>query len=645
MYTVILQNHSTMTSFQKFHPLFMSLLNAGKIGVCKWIEGGTTIDTAAPGLPELVNDKEEWRAVIVLLEDDETMSVMERSDRNPFDFSAGGVSDVPGENPVPLIRLTQMLGGVPKPEIRFEPRTVKTGANAYKINYSPVTDEGADEAYRLLREKYRFDGRLPSSVLLIAARRMSDENPIPSSKGYKESQSSDFWKKNHYPGNCRFAVYDYENNGPVQREADEFKFWMTVQLLASTGCTPDVFQAYRLYKLDVRFDRERMSDTFQQTVTRLRLANLSIENEIGQSDQSPKNIEPTLPNYRMKVPVDLKMPDKKVFKIGREIFGLMGKGVSRELNLWEERKKAAHQAFEHEIVIMRRTLDRTADGTRGLWVFNDEAVSPLNRYQREDMQAETNALYEKIVERQGNIPEIGSISENRSLEEVSQEIRALIRRRADRKSVWTAVGVFFGLMLLADLPGVPGLLLQGKGSWTSLGAAVLCEGAIAAVTAFVVLLIQKLQLMRKIRRYNELIDETVSRLTQNADEYSRYMSDILSHTRGASYMHLAARKTNSSQNAYYDQYKHIKAIHLFLSRIKVWSRAFHMSLDFHVADNESSFSVRTDSDPLTNLLYSFDDANLHPVPINQSGAFIESPFAFVDQLMITREELYNGNEQ
>ena len=596
MYTVILQNHSTMTSFQKFHPLFMSLLNAGKIGVCKWIEGGTTIDTAAPGLPELVNDKEEWRAVIVLLEDDETMSVMERSDRNPFDFSAGGVSDVPGENPVPLIRLTQMLGGVPKPEIRFEPRTVKTGANAYKINYSPVTDEGADEAYRLLREKYRFDGRLPSSVLLIAARRMSDENPIPSSKGYKESQSSDFWKKNHYPGNCRFAVYDYENNGPVQREADEFKFWMTVQLLASTGCTPDVFQAYRLYKLDVRFDRERMSDTFQQTVTRLRLANLSIENEIGQSDQSPKNIEPTLPNYRMKVPVDLKMPDKKMFKIGREIFGLMGKGVSRELNLWEERKKAAHQAFEHEIVIMRRTLDRTADGTRGLWVFNDEAVSP-------------------------------------------------IRRRADRKSVWTAVGVFFGLMLLADLPGVPGLLLQGKGSWTSLGAAVLCEGAIAAVTAFVVLLIQKLQLMRKIRRYNELIDETVSRLTQNADEYSRYMSDILSHTRGASYMHLAARKTNSSQNAYYDQYKHIKAIHLFLSRIKVWSRAFHMSLDFHVADNESSFSVRTDSDPLTNLLYSFDDANLHPVPINQSGAFIESPFAFVDQLMITREELYNGNEQ
>ena len=644
MYTVILQNNKTTASFQKFHPLFMSLLNSGELGVCKWIEGGTTIDTAAPGLSELVNDKEEWRAIIVHLEDDESMSAIERSELNPYDFSASGMSDVPGENPVPLIRLTQMLGGVPKPEIKFEPQRVKTGANAYKISYSPVSDEAENETYKLLKEKYRFDGRPPSSVLLITARKKSEESTFSEKKDYRESQSSDFWKKNHYPGICRFAVYDYENNGPVQREADEFKFWMTVQLLASSKSTPDVFQAYRLYRLDVEFDKEQMTETFQRTVTRLRLASRSIENEITLSEQSPKNIEPTLPDYRMKVPIDLKMPDKKKFKIGREIFGLMGKGASYELNIWEKRKKAANQSFEHEVIIMKRTLDRTADKTRVVSVLDEEAVSPLNRYQREDLETETNNLYMRIVERQGNIPDINSISEDNELEEISQEVKELIRKRANRKSVWIAVGVFLGIMLLTNMTGLFEWLIYGKGSPAMIGTIALCEIAIALVTALIVLCMQRLPLIKKIRKYNSLIDGIVSRLTKNADEYSNYMSDIISHTRGASYLTLAARKTNSSQGDYYGQYRHIKTIHMLISRLRAWSRAFHMAIDFNVADNDSSYTIKTDSDPFTNPVYSFDDTSLHQVFINHSGAFIESPFAFVDQLMINREELYNEHE-
>ena len=56
---------------------------------------------------------------------------------------------------------------------------------------------------------------------------------------YLESDSSEFWKRNNYPANCRFLKYDYEELGPVQKMADMFNFWMSIMLLRhsiSFGC-------------------------------------------------------------------------------------------------------------------------------------------------------------------------------------------------------------------------------------------------------------------------------------------------------------------------------------------------------------------------------------------------------------------------
>ena len=54
-----------MEAFSQYQPLFAEAINGGRIGVCKWIEAGTTIDTALPEIGNLTDDKKEWRAVIV----------------------------------------------------------------------------------------------------------------------------------------------------------------------------------------------------------------------------------------------------------------------------------------------------------------------------------------------------------------------------------------------------------------------------------------------------------------------------------------------------------------------------------------------------------------------------------------------------
>ena len=85
-YSVIIQNQKTMEEFGRFRPLYAESLNENRIGVCKWNEAGTTIDTALPELRSLTDDKENWRAIIVRYIDETPMRTYESVRGNPYDF-------------------------------------------------------------------------------------------------------------------------------------------------------------------------------------------------------------------------------------------------------------------------------------------------------------------------------------------------------------------------------------------------------------------------------------------------------------------------------------------------------------------------------------------------------------------------------
>ena len=73
-YSVIIQNAKTIEEFAKYQALFADALKSNRIGVCKWNESGTTVETALPELNSLTDDKEEWRAIIIRFIDDDCMA-------------------------------------------------------------------------------------------------------------------------------------------------------------------------------------------------------------------------------------------------------------------------------------------------------------------------------------------------------------------------------------------------------------------------------------------------------------------------------------------------------------------------------------------------------------------------------------------
>ena len=644
-YSVIIQNKKTMDTFLKYQPLFMEALNNNRIGVCKWIESGTTIDTAIPEISELTNDKEEWRAIIVRFEDDHLMSGFESDKRNPFDFAVNkSLDDNVEESEVPLIRLTQMLGGVPAPEMKFECEQIVEEHKAPRTIYKPVINSERDEAYKRLCKKYEYDGKLPSSIIIISIREgYVEQDSINSAwSSHRESNSSEFWKRNKYPSNCRFLVYDFDKQGPVQRNADEFGFWFSTLLLSTNETDSGTLQAYRLYNFKTDFDRSLMGDTFQTVVNRLYSAKLAIEKDIKRDIEHQLVTDDTLPKYKMEIPVPIKLPKDSSCTVSMKGFGLFSEGANSDIAKWAGRKKEAEEKLADSVRKAERSLDQTADRMRSLCSFSEEEVVGLDKYQVEDLTRETNQLYSDIVEIQGHLP-TEDVTANPKILEASKDIKQYLKGRVRSSSAFALIGLVVLLIIVCHIPALINHFSHEQGSIWHILIAICIESIIVVGFSLLALLWQKIKLNGLLHVYNTYIKAAFNKITDNASEYSRYLSNIASHQRGHSYLALSKRKKYKVGNAHYAKYKHIKAIDIFLSKLKAWSTAYHLKTDFVSPIIDEDATVDVFLSPTKNGMYTFETSSSYAVPVNNSGETVESPFCFAEKLEIVREELYDDN--
>lgn len=610
--------------------------------MCKWIEAGTTIDTALPEIGSLTDDKKEWRAVIVRYIDDNCMASFESDARNPYDFLINkDTEDSVEESPIPLVRLTQMLGGIPPLEIKFKAEILREPHKAPRTIYTPIENAQRERAHKELTAKYAFDGKLPSAILVISIRSKSwqAENVERSWLAHKESDSSEFWKRNHFPSICRFMVYDIEKQGPIQKEADDFGFWYSVMLMAINEWDSSTIQAYRLYTLGVSMNPEAMSDSFQMLADRLRDAKHGIEQSIKKDIEGQACEELGLPDFRVEIPVALKIPKTDDYAGKKMSFHLLSDGAATDTAIWEKAQRIAENELAGSIKSASRALDQTADKMRSSCTFSADEVTPLSRYQSEDLKSETNELYQQIVHIQGVLPK-ENVSANAELQAASYRVRRnLLGRVLKRPAIWTIV-LSVVLLLASAIPALLDCLVNQSASLTTLSY-VMCGSSIAVIAAAtLVLLSQKAELNILIAQYNQRLKDAYNKLIENAGEYTSYMSAIASHSRGRSYLNLSNQKKNASNSAHSSKYKHIKAINVLLGKLVVWSKAYHLNVDFTTKRPEMRVDIDTTVAPLENKLYSFATGDTYAVAINNSGMSMDSPYPFARQIAIIREELY-----
>lgn len=646
-YSVIILNAKTMEAFSRYQPLFADALNSDKIGVCKWSESGTTVDSALPELRNLTDDKEEWRAVIVRYIDDNCMDSCESSPENPYDFlvNQNKEEDI-RENEVPLIRLTQMLGGIPAMEVKFKAEIIKEPHKAPRTVYIPIEDKDRETRYRSLVRKYKFDGKAPSAIVIVSIRKnhITDENIANAWLSHKESESSEFWKRNQYPSICRFVVFDIKEQGPIQKEADDFNFWLSILLLSINEIDPAALQAYRLYRIKTIIEKERMKEAFQEITDRLRDAKNSINKEIKQDIENQICEIKPVPDYRINIPIVVKLPSIYELEVHEKSFRFLPIDINSDLASWNRQREEIEEDMVESVRMVERVLDQTADKMRDNCSFEEDEVEQLNKYQEEDINREMNGLYHNIVSLQGILPK-DNLASSPEMVEITKEVKKSLISRVLRNQAFLAYGLVFFLTIASLIPALMQIIKGEKTNYIPLALVFVGGIVFFGLVALFNLMKQKMKLNKLIQTYNQYIKSAFVKFTENTDDYVDYMSSIASHARGASYVRLSTRKKYYKNEEHFSRYRHIKAINILLSKLKGWSDAYHLDIDFTTKRPESGVDVDTLLIPMENKLYSFDTGRIYPIGLNNSGMKIESPFAFASKIEIIREELYDDDKR
>lgn len=648
MYSVLIQNQKTIQLFQEYYPLFLQLFSNNQVGCCRWIESGRTIDTALPGLEELVGDKKEWRAIIIRVveRDENDMKKLSFNPHNPYDFYCNASKDASKvhESKVPLVRLTQILGEVPSPEVTFHSDVIQERNKSPRRIYVPEgVDKKEQDTYRDLVRMYEYDGRKPREIILYTFYSVRMGNDRKSTKNAwhpdGEVDGFEFAKRNRYSRNCRFVKYEYVKEGANRKEADLFNFWNSVMLLASEDIDPSSFQAYRLYNARVEFNMEDLSDTLQRKLDELIGCTNYVEESMRRDVELKMGEKHPKPEYETTVSAEVRIPKDTSVTVDTEVFHICPTAASSEGRKWESLRSIAEDTLESIFRKQDRVLDESANRMRAVSKIPEEMVTPMDKYEKLDMEAELDDTFDEILKTQNTISDSRNIT-GEKLSSLSDDVKDYIKGRVPRPLAW---GVLAVVVLMVILSVLPAFIIPQKLDDRNLGG-MMAAFAFCALTLglveLIVLISQKKTLLDKIEKYNYAMEDNLAVLSQDMMFYSKFVSNIVNFSRGRSILDTLKHKKFELETEYDLLQVHNEQIGIFRGKVEKWAKAFYVPISFE-RNLGKEFAVDVDVKPRDNRLYTFDYNKEYSIPFNYTGERVKSPFSFIGRFIIEREEIFN----
>lgn len=648
MHTVLIQNQRTLESFQHYYPLFMDAINEGRISVCQWMEAGDLVEAAVPELYQVIDGKDEWRAIIVHTEKEQEEIYHPTAQGNPYDYLEYKDNDAfIGETSIPLIHLTRLLGGMPMPPIRFDSEIITEMSKAPRVVYRPSLDKDEQREYQELCKKYHFNGHPPTEIILVSPLIKNEAIGRDVRKAWKnelEINSSEFWKRNGYPSSCRFIVYKMDRRGESQRSADLFKLWSSVLLLATNTIDSSTLQAYRLHSMDIDFDKKEMNEVFQKTVNRAKSAKRYIKKNMEKELHDKINAKAELPDYHLEAPVVIDFADHSKFSIKRGDFGLVAGNETSASSKWARLRQDTEIQLDNAILSADRALDHTAGKIRLYCHYSDDEVKQLDYYQKEDMNRELDRTYGRIFELRSELPNKSALM-NKELQEIEKNIRQMLRKYVMKGDAILSFVIVVGFMMLSFLPALFYNIHFNWGAKSVLGLSLLTSIVISLIVELTLLLFFKSRLRREIGKYFDIVKRIIVRIAENGSRYSDYMTNIATYTHGISYLSVIKKKIYLRDETEFRRRKHLVALDAFIANLRTWSTSLHLGVDFEREELNEGLTINTAISPLLNPIYTFDHLGSSLVEVNSSGDYLESQFSFVDKVTIVREDLYDDDEQ
>lgn len=671
MHTVIILSKHSSDLLKDYRFLFRPFTEKGLVSFCDWNESGTDLTASVPDLYKLIKGRLQWRAVIV-----DTEPAFGRKngpvpdEKNPFDYpgEAQDPSEPPHPSSVPIIRLTHMLCGYPSSPVKnFEDGyeyTDEITGKTKRVRASELTETEfyelaaryKDELRRIyleekvpeetvlarkaLEEKYSFLDVRPQEVYLVSTRRHpDDEDYIYSSwKSPFEMESSDFCRRNNYPGICRFLCSELTNPENSRYMKELMEFWLAVLTLTVNPIPASTLQAYKLYRLGVKISDEGLSDVLNEHLNKMEAAYAFVQERLRMRPEYSFEEEEDVVE-KQHIPVVFEGTSGTDLLINTSHVGLSRGCPDDEMMYWNSQIREKQAGIDKFLKAPRRAIDRASQQVKGLSesFFDDEYE--LDKFQIADLKDEIDVLELQVLTSDTH----SVIDEKRIRQELNKTDRQVKKDIDARMRKGVAVGsglIFLLIYLIGYFPYIfNSLRMGGSELLASLGltaAAVI----LAAAGGLIALFLLRRKLIRSMERFNSLIKELVNNVNSSARKFEQYFSVLCTFMKAQSVYAGATKKSDKVSSRVSKLRVHKQALALSIERDEEIAAVFGIR---RAADFEKNVTRFFDEDrlPQDNALYYYEaDGGRTEIPLNTAGDLVRAPYRFIAGLTIEREDIY-----
>lgn len=682
VYTVFFIDRNTSLAMAEYRFLFRPFELSEEVAFCNWNAYGTTVESAIPELHDLLKKRREYRAIILnadaLLDD---ASLPRPDEKNPFDYSKADPENGPRESPIPIIRLTHMLAGYERfPKREFEPGVEFFDESSHETKqltlaqYQAQCREEAEisdeilshdddspikqtfksvfiekkpskdilDRHKQLFEKYQLDDPRPKEIILIALKKYyPDEEKEQIHDAWTvpfETMSSTFWERNRYPECCRFLYANIDAKDALRAERDQTAFWFSVVALSTNRIPPAFLQAYRLYRIDVEVDVDKLSEQLNHHVALLDKARERIVGELE------KELKPSLPKSDCIV-------EPQIISINVE-----NDDAKDAMKALESDDKSAIQkgSIEDQVETRKRFInDYSRDARRAI----DRAAQYLRqrvrnyagiRYELDAVQYET--LLEEIADLEKKV--LSSRPHNRYDREKTERTVADIERNLKsklgkeismnaRKMAFVVVAVIVMIGFFPYIRGIYELYTTKDGV---LIGAILVSIFVVILTLIGGYFALKIHVDKEKQLANAILskaNEITQSRAQTQEDYQSFFTGICTLMYANSVLKGTVICEDSAAQMKRKLHEHLKAADFARERDIHWLMAYEQQPDTKdIVAILDDFSIEIP--PIDNNLYYLDhDINDDLIQINQSGETIVAPYRFIRRLCIERIDLFD----
>ena len=662
MLTVVLASDEAAPFLKEYDMLFQPFVQAGQLAFCRWNRQGRDFASAVPELRGVVRGHERWRALVVLPlparregadnapEEEEWPSTWE----NPFDFLCNAGPDAGREiqeSPVPLIRLAQMLGGVPEPVYRYSdemvpapPREGEKRPREYRdvvLRTDPEELQRQRRAWADLEEQYHFLCDKPAELWLLAARRidpMRGREALPHDPAAPTPpRGRGFTLRNRYPARARFLTMDCAMPDHARSREDEFTFWMAVLTLALNDYEGGRLQPEQLYRLRARVDPEQMQQLFSRYCNRLQRIGRDVDHRAAllRARLEGSREQEELPEFGFKIPVEYRDERINGLTVDKPAVGLARDCPSDERVWWRDQMEISRRALARLLQAPRRALDGACVLTRRNARMDPRGLHQLDEYQLDELDAllqdEEIAIF--CRDSAGALP-VRRFRARRAA--ADQAVRTLMGRRMTRARALAAGFTALGVYLLGFVPELLRAARQDAGMDSLLAACGVRLGVLA-LAGILALLYFRRGLLNMIGDYNGVMNHIRARVAGSCQFFSDYLSQVCGYMRGRSILAALQGRSRLAREGLHQLEKHRRAIARCCGRTGDWMRDFGLDVlpDERLGQMEY---FNSDIDPEENEAYDLR-ASREGFIEDREGKRLRVPYPFVRSLEIGREDL------